>query len=136
MIAALYAGLLGLMCIPLSLHVIRGRRQFSVALGDSGHHEMQRRIRAQANFLEYTPLFLILLGFAEFAGLAPYAAHGFGILFVSGRVMHAYSLLRHEKYRDGRITDFPRWRIRGMVCTFTCIGLLSLYLVIKNMQAL
>ena len=65
----LYAALAALILIMLSINVIRGRRLFSAALGDGAGPEMTRRIRAQANFIEYTPIFLIMLGFAERGGI-------------------------------------------------------------------
>ncbi len=129
MVISVYAALLGLMAVALSIHVVRGRRAFGVGIGDANHIEMRRRIRAQSNLLEYTPLFLILLGLAEYQGLAIWALHLFGVVFVAGRIMHAYSLLKAEIYNEHALVKNPIWRIRGMMCTFGAIGMLSVILL-------
>jgi len=132
MITPIYSALLALMLVGLSVHVIRGRRLMSIGLGDFNNIEMMRRIRAQANFAEYAPIFLILLGFAEYNRLPHWAVHLIAILFVVGRVMHAYSLLRAERYTDGKLISKPLFRISGMVCTLTSLIVLSLILLIQN----
>ena len=45
----------------ISINVIGYRRKYKASLGDKGHEDLQRRIRAQANFTEFIPLFLISL---------------------------------------------------------------------------
>lgn len=125
MIVSLYAGLAGLMLIFLSVNVIKGRRAGKIALGDGGQFDMVRRMRAHGNFVEYTPMFLILLALAESNKLPDYAIHFFGLLFLFGRFMHAYSLLKVEQYEDEKLLANPIWRIRGMICTFASLGLLA-----------
>jgi uncharacterized membrane protein YecN with MAPEG domain len=131
MTTALYAALAVLMLIALSVNVIRGRRQFRAALGDSGDLEMTRRIRAQANFTEYTPLFLLTLGLAEHGGLPVWAVHLFGTAFLSGRAMHAFSLLRGEQYEGRRLLANPAWRVRGMALTLSILAGLSILVLIQ-----
>jgi hypothetical protein len=48
--------------------------------------------------------------------------------------MHAYSVLRHEQYDGHRLTANPIWRIRGMISTFTIIGLLAVVLLVQGLQ--
>ena len=129
MVVSLYAGLLGLMMIGLSVHVIRGRYRSSAALGDADFG-LRRRVRAQGNFAEYAPLFIVLLGLAEYQGMAPWAIHVLGSWFVAGRCAHAYSLLVHEQYENERLTHWPIWRTCGMVSTFAVIGIISVALLI------
>lgn len=131
MITGLYAGLLTLFYIGLSFYVVKGRRKFRVAMGDNNEAELRRRVRAHANFAEYAPLFIILLGFSEIQHLKPFMVHALGLLFVSGRMMHAYSHLQHEIYVDGQLTNRPVWRRRGMICTLGAMLVLSLILVIQ-----
>jgi uncharacterized membrane protein YecN with MAPEG domain len=57
----LYAGLLALWLVVLSLRVIQARRAARVSLGDGGNRALQRAIRGQANFAEYVPIALLLL---------------------------------------------------------------------------
>lgn len=135
MITPVYASLLGLMLIGLSVNIIKGRRKFGVGLGDADHPELKRRIRAQANLSEYMPIFLILLGYAEYNQLPYWAVHLFGLVFLAGRVMHSYSLLNIEKYEGHKLTANPVWRICGMVCTFNCIGLLALIVLIQSIAS-
>lgn len=44
MITQLYAALLGLMLIALSVNVIKSRRKFGAGIGDAESIEMRRRI--------------------------------------------------------------------------------------------
>jgi hypothetical protein len=120
------------MLIGLSVNVIRGRRKFGAGIGDANSIEMQRRIRAQANLAEYAPMFLILLGYAEHSGLPHGAVHLFGSVFLAGRVMHAHSVLKAERYESHKLIANPVWRIRGMVCTFGVIGSLALIILAQS----
>lgn len=129
MIASFYAGILSLMYLALSIHVIKTRRRFRVAIGDDNNFELKRRISAQMSFADYGLFFIILLGYSEYNGLSTYLIHCLAIIFIAGRMMHTYSLLVAEKYIDGKITNRPIWRIRGMLCTLGCIGILSIILI-------
>ena len=131
MITSFYAGILGIIFVWLSMNVAKGRGEFHVALGDDDNFEMQRRIRAQGNFAEYTPIFLILLVLAEHNGFYNLAIHFSGILFVTGRIMHAYSLLKAEIYQDKKITAYPKFRVAGMMMTFFSIISLSAILIVE-----
>ena len=129
MIISLYAGLLALFYMALSVIVIIGRYKNRVALGDAGSFDMQRRIRAHANFIEYTPLFLIIMGYAEFSGLSGFWVHNLCGLFLVGRVSHAASILKLEKYKDGQIQAYPVFRTVGMVASFTAITITACNLI-------
>lgn len=134
MITSIYASIFSLMLIGLSINVVKGRRKFAVGLGDTNNIQMTRRIRAQANFAEYAPIFIILLGFAEHNGLPVWAINLFGLTFLAGRIMHAYSLLKAEKYDQfHKLTTNPIWRISGMICTFNSIGLLAIIVLLQNL---
>lgn len=91
-IATLYAGLLGLLLIALSLGVSRLRARFRVSLGSGDQPELEAAIRAQANFVEYAPLALILLALAEVQGASAGLLHGFGAALLVGRVLHAVGI--------------------------------------------
>ena len=119
------------MLVFLSAMVIKGRWRTKVALGDGDDLPLQRAIRAHANFVEYTPLFLLLTVLAEYQGLAFYAVHILGGAFLVGRILHAYSLLTHERYAEGKLMAYPVWRTCGIVCTFTPITAISIILMIQ-----
>ena len=62
-ITLLYAGLLAIWFLVLSIRVIQGRMgPGNPSLGDGGNPVMLRRIRGHANFAEYVPLILLLMG--------------------------------------------------------------------------
>jgi uncharacterized protein len=63
-----------------------------VNFGDGGNEMLIRRMRAQSNFIEQTPLTVILVGLIELAGqggqwLAPAAA-----IFIIGRIAHGIGM--------------------------------------------
>jgi len=121
-IAALYAGLLALLLVGLSINVIRLRWRYRQGLGDGGHAELARAARVQGNFIEYAPLGLILIYFVEQAGMAPWAVHGLGLALLVGRAAHAWGLAHSDGPSIGRAL--------GMGLTFGVLitgGLLALY---------
>lgn len=81
----------------LGLRVGQLRHALKVSVGDGGHEAILRRMRAQANFIEQTPLTLILFALVEAAGPAHTLAGGVwlapaGALFMLGRIAHAFGM--------------------------------------------
>ena len=126
MTTSFYVGLLGLILIFLSVKIIQNRRFAKISLGDDGNSLLQSKIRAHGNFIEYAPIFLIMLISVEIGGLNKYFIHLFGIIFTIGRVSHAYGMMISEI----RSKDFL-FRQIGMFCTFFCLGILALILLIQ-----
>src|SRR5262245_12680197 len=62
------AGALGLIGLILALRVTMGRAKHRVNMGDGGNPDMIVRMRTHANFVEYVPLMLVLLGLLELGG--------------------------------------------------------------------
>ena len=87
-----YAALLVLLFIALSLRVIRLRRATRVPIGHAGEHRLERSARVHANFAEYVPLALILLGLLEQAGASRPALIAYGVLLVAFRVAHVIGI--------------------------------------------
>ncbi len=135
MITGLYAAVLSCLLIILSVSVIKGRRQNKVAYGDHDIPMLQKRVRAHSNFVEYTPFFLILLGVLEYLELPFYGLHLLGLLFLAGRISHAYGLSIAERIEDKKLVN-SHFRVYGMVGTFTAIGscaaLILILLMIKQ----
>lgn len=121
MTTALYAALLGLVLIALSYNVIKARQKYRVALGDKDEPVLRRYMRSQANFVEYTPIFLILLGLVEYQGLPAFGVHILGLMFLGGRISHAYGVGFKEEIK-GRALENSHFRSRGMILTFVCIA--------------
>ncbi|WP_417727902.1 MAPEG family protein [Roseovarius sp.] len=112
-ITPLYAGLIGLLFVILSVQVIAARFKTNVALGDGGEKLLIRRIRVQANCAEYAPLGLILLASAELQGAPGWVMHLLGLMLLSGRVLHAVGF--------GRTPEIMLLRRGGMVLTFAVL---------------
>ncbi|RDV24678.1 glutathione S-transferase [Alteromonas aestuariivivens] len=116
-ITAFYASLLALCYIYLSLAVIAVRRRERVSLGDGGHGELRRLLRAHANFNEYVPIGLILLGCLESISELYFIEHLCACLLLFGRMLHAYGLHHHEG------TSWQRFV--GMLMTFLSIIIMA-----------
>lgn len=101
-ITLLYAGLLGLIYLVLTMRVIRRRQTGNINLGHGNDAMMERRIRAHGNFAEYVPFLLVLMGLLEQQQVSAHLLHGFGIALVAARGLHGYALAYTEKWFPGR----------------------------------
>ncbi len=124
----LYAGLCGLLFIWLSWKVIVERQRSKVGLGDGGDPDLQRAIRVHANFIEYTPLALVLLALVDVMAEYDWLVHAFGIALVVSRLLHAQGL--------GSTAGYSRGRYFGTLGTWLVIVGLSLLLVADQLLAL
>ena len=91
-VTALYAGLLALLLVVLTLRVVRLRWKFRVGLGDGGERAMTRAIRVHGNATEHVPVALLLLLVAELNHAGPALLHGCGAVLVVARLLHAVGL--------------------------------------------
>jgi hypothetical protein len=89
-ITALYAGLLGLLSILLAVQIGQVRAATGINLGDGGNDALILAMRRQANFVEFVPLTLVLIGLLESNGVAAVAVHGLGATLLLARLSHAY----------------------------------------------
>ena len=102
-ITMIATGVLGLLLLALSAYVIAGRVKFKVNLGDGAVEEMQKRIRTQANFVEYVPFALILIMAVENGKIGPsWLPTALAITLVVARVLHAQGLLTNSGLSAGR----------------------------------
>lgn len=120
-IAPIYAALLGLIFVVLSIKTIIIRRQNKVAVGDGNNLLLQRAMRVHANFAEYTPIAIILVGFVEGLKYNVIIVHILLTAFLLGRIIHAYGLSKIDE-------DF-RFRVFGMVLTFNVITISSALII-------
>ncbi len=88
-VTSLYAALLAFLFLALSWYVIMYRRANMISLGDNDDKALRKRMRAQANFVEYTPIGLVLLMLTEAQGAPGFALHLLGLSLLVGRVLHA-----------------------------------------------
>ncbi|MBE1282693.1 MAG: hypothetical protein GJ676_05215 [Rhodobacteraceae bacterium] len=112
-VTALYAGLIALLFVVLSIRVILFRRTLGASVGDIGDKNMLKAIRTQANCAEYAPFALLLMAILELQDGASWALHALGLMLLVGRLAHAYGF--------GRTPQIIPLRQVGMVLTFSCI---------------
>ncbi|MCE2391302.1 MAG: MAPEG family protein [Proteobacteria bacterium] len=92
MVTVLYAGILGLMSVLISLAAAQARGRAKVSVGDGGNPELLLAMRRHANFVEYTPLALILIGLLEWNEAPAGAVHALGAGLVVFRASHALGI--------------------------------------------
>lgn len=101
-VTPLYAALLALWFMVLSLRVINLRRSARVSLGDGGNPALGRAIRGHANFAEYVPLALLLLAILELSRFSIYFIHALGVILLVARLIHGYALGFTAEWKLGR----------------------------------
>lgn len=112
MIWPIYAALLGVVFVLLSVRTLRLRRRLRVAVGDGGNALMLRGMRVHGNFAEYVPLGLLLIAGAEALSAPAALVHGLGIVLLVGRLVHAFGVSQEA--------EVFAYRVGGMALTFTC----------------
>ncbi|SFM12616.1 MAPEG family protein [Methylobacterium pseudosasicola] len=85
---AFFAALLALVYLGLSGWVMGSRVSSNVLFGDGGDKSMLKRVRSHANFSEYVPLALILIGLLEAGGGSHGLVQGLLIALLVGRILH------------------------------------------------
>lgn len=120
-VTAIYAALLALLFLALSLQVIRQRHGTQTALGTGGHPQLERVARVHANFAEYAPFALLLILLAELLGAPGWWLHLLGLALLAGRSLHAYGVSQAK--------EDMRFRMVGMAMTFGVLALGSLTLL-------
>src|SRR6266550_7607915 len=119
-VTPLYAGLLTLWFMLLSVQVMNLRRR-GIAFGDGGDIGVTRIIRAQANFAEYVPLALLLMGFLEVTRYSIYLLHALGVILVVARLFHGLALSFGWQVRFGRVTGAALTLIVLLIEAVLCI---------------
>ncbi len=113
--------ILSVLLFILSIRVIKVRRSEQVSLGDAGKEVLQRRIRGQANLVEYGPFGVLLILVAELQSTNIYILALIAIAFLLGRLIHGYAFGFTDKSMS--------LRVRGMQLTlFSLMGLVGLNL--------
>ena len=109
------AASLALVNIWLSVRIGRVRTSEKISIGDGGHDLLARRMRAQLNFAENTPLVLILIAAIEIAGRGGMWLKAVGAVYALGRVAHGIGM-------DG--ASLEKGRMIGTIVTMlTLVGL-------------
>ena len=122
MVTQLYASLATGFFLLLTVRIfgIRGNPLFKfISYGNENEEVIHRAVRGHGNFIEYAPLFFILLYLAEEAGTHNHILHSLAIMFTIGRLMHgilfSFMLRKSIVLRGG-----------GMFLTLLALGLVGL----------
>ena len=82
----------GVLNFWLGMRIGKIRHARHIGMGDGGDPLLMARMRAQSNFIENTPIFLILFGLIELAGKGGWWLPVVGAVFMLGRVAHAFGM--------------------------------------------
>lgn len=118
----LYAGLLGVIAVLLSVRVTMLRAQKKILFGDGGDNELMLAIRRFGNFAELAPLGLLLLAMLAADGASLGLIHGVGIALVAGRAIHPFGMSTTKPMHPARVV--------GQGLTWAAIGVSAVYLLI------
>lgn len=125
-LTAFYAAVLGLIFAGLSGWVVAGRGKHRIIHGDGGNNTLNRRIRAHANFAEYVPLILLLVGLLEASGASHFTVRALLVPLVIARVLHPIGMVAPENSVQQYACRAP-----GAVITFVVLIAVSILLVIR-----
>lgn len=94
-VTLMIAGMFALLMVALSLPISLRRRATQNAAADGGADlELQRRIRAHGNFIEYAPSMLLIIALMEGSGASHPLVASVGMAFLISRLLHAFGMLR------------------------------------------
>ena len=88
----LYAGILGLMSIPIAFMAGGLRGKTGISIGDGGNRELLLAMRRHANFIEFVPLSLLIIALLEMNAAPVAAIHGLCLSLVVFRLCHAFGI--------------------------------------------
>ena len=91
-VTLVYAAVAALLNVWLGWRVGQVRIAEKVLLGDGGSPRLTCRMRAHANYTEYTPFVLILIAVIELARGWPLALWAVGALYFAARIAHAFGM--------------------------------------------
>lgn len=117
-ITLVLAAACALLNLWLAFRCVRIRVGSKTLHGDGGNPLLARRMRAHANFIEYTPITLILFALVELAIGSPAWLWAGAAAYAAARVAHGH----------GMDADHPTiWRAAGALITW--VAMLALALV-------
>ena len=85
----------------LGMRIGKLRHGLKISVGDGGNEAILRRMRAQANFIEQTPVTLVLFALVEAAGKGGVWLAPLGAVFMLGRIAHGFGM-DEGGFRTGR----------------------------------
>lgn len=91
-IALCAAAAAAILAMWLGMRVGRVRAKEKIAHGDGGHPLLAKRMRAQLNYVEYTPFVLILVALLELSGRGGTWLALVAGLYLAARIAHAFGM--------------------------------------------
>lgn len=111
-----FAAAAALLNFWLAMRVSRLRMSEKVLHGDGGSATLTKRMRAQANYVEYTPFILVLTALIEMAWNSPTWLWILSLIYIVARIAHAF----------GMDADQPaKTRMFGIIVTWMVVLTLS-----------
>jgi uncharacterized membrane protein YecN with MAPEG domain len=110
---------LALWLLVLGAKVVDQRRSAKVGTGDGNDEGLIRKMRAMANFTEYSPFVIALFLLAEIQSANFYFLTGLALAYFIARVAHGYAMAFTE--------HFPKGRYWGTIGTWLTIVILCLH---------
>lgn len=125
-LTAFYGGLFGILFVILSVRVSAARARARAHHGDGGDVALQRWIRIQANFAEYVPIALLLIGLNENGGAREWVVRTLLIALLAARLAHPAGMLAPE----GSVRQYAL-RAPAMVVTWSVVLAASALLLVR-----
>lgn len=125
-ITSLYTGILALIMIFLAYRTSARRTQAKINLGTGNDEIMERRSRAFGNFIEFAPMFILLMAMIEVQGYGTVYVHILGIITVIGRVLHALGMTHSIKIINGRFV--------GAILTYLSLLVAGAFLLYQSVS--
>jgi uncharacterized membrane protein YecN with MAPEG domain len=116
-------GAAALLNIWLARRVGQMRIAHKISIGDGGNEALIARMRAQANFIEYTPFVLLLILLIELAEGARLWLWIVGVTYILARIAHGLGMDRPRP-------DPLRLRMIGVMATGLILLGLALYAIV------
>lgn len=113
------AGAAALINLWLAIRVGRVRTAEKISMGDAGNERLIATMRAHANFVEYTPFILILIGLIELAEGTSTWLWVVAIVYLIARIAHALGM-----------TGLPNGRVVGTVVTLLTLAALGIAAIV------
>ena len=89
-----FAAALAVLALWLGIRTAQLRRKTNVTNGDGGNQQLLARMRAQANFVEYSPFALVLVVLIERAGASRSWLWAVTAAYLVARILHPFGLER------------------------------------------
>lgn len=117
----LFASLLTLLYLLISVLTIKARTKNRISLGYGKNNEIEAIVSAHSNFASYAPLFIFLLYILEHELQSDFIIVILGSGFLLGRILHLIAFTSHKM-------NF-KLRTLGMVLTLTPLAIQALLLI-------